>query len=274
MNPSVKSVLYAIGVLAVLIFILAANPFVIIKAGERGVVLRFGAVQPAVLDEGLHFRIPFADTVIKADVKILKDEQSATSASKDLQVVTTKVVLNFHLDPTAVNKLYQQIGPDYQNKIINPAIHEAVKAVTARFTAEELITNRPKVKEGIKEALNERLPHYHVLVDDLSITDFDFSKEFNAAIESKQTAEQLALKAKRDLDRIKIEADQKVATARAEAEGLRAQKQEITPDLIKLREIEMQREAIKKWDGRLPQVTSGAIPFLDLDRVTQGPSRK
>ncbi len=274
MHPSFKSVLYAIGALAVLILVLAANPFVIIKAGERGIVLRFGAVQPKILGEGLNFRIPFAETIIKMDVKILKDEQQATSASKDLQVVTTKVVLNFHLDPAAVNKLYQQIGLDYQSKIINPAIHEAFKAVTARYTAEELITNRPKVKDGIKDALNERLPNYHILVDDLLITDFDFSKEFNAAIESKQTAEQLALKAKRDLDRIKIEAEQKVATAKAEAEALRAQKQEITPDLIKLREIEMQREAIKKWDGRLPQVTSGAIPFLDLDRVTQGAARK
>lgn len=260
-----------IGALLVLVLL---NPLVIVSAGERGVVLRFGAVQPYLLDEGIHFRIPLVDTVVKITVRIQKEEMVATAASKDLQVVTTKIALNYHIDPHAAHRLFQEIGTEYRTRVIDPAIQEAVKAVTARYTAEELITQRAKVKDDIRHALKDRLPAYHLLVDELSITDFDFSKEFSTAIEAKQTAEQLALKAKRDLDRIKIEAEQKVAQAKAEAEALRVQKQEITADLIKLREIEMQREAIKKWDGRLPQITGSAIPFINLERPDTAPAER
>jgi prohibitin 2 len=149
--------------------------------------------------------------------------------------------------------------------VIDPAVQEAVKAVTAEFTAEQLISERPKVREEIKRLLRDRLSPFHIMVDDFSIINFEFSKEFNRAIEEKQTAEQLALKARRDLDRIKIEAEQQIAKARAEAESLRLQKQEVTSELIRLREIEAQVRAIEKWDGRLPGVVgSGTVPFINV----------
>ena len=145
-----------------------------------------------------------------------------------------------------------------------------VKAVTALYTAVELITQREKVRSEIKEHLKSRLIGYNILVDDFSIVNFKFSQQFTQAIEAKQTAEQFALKAQRDLERIKIEAEQKVAQAKAEAEALRLQKANISPELVKLRQIEASLKAIEKWDGHMPKVTSGSVPFIDVKSLEQG----
>lgn len=240
------------------------NPFVIVGPGERGVVLNFGAVQKDVLGEGLHFRIPIMQKVLKIDVRIQKSQSDAESVSKDLQDTKSIIAVNYHVAPDKANKVYQNIGTNYKERIIDPAVQEVVKAITAKYTAVELITQREKIRGEIKDLLKNRLIVYDVLVDDFSIVNFRFSHQFEQAIESKQTAEQLALKAQRDLERIKIEAEQKVASAKAEAESLRLQKENVTPQLIKLRQIEASIKAIEKWDGRLPKITSGAIPFIDM----------
>ncbi len=252
--------------LLVLVFIIFStiNPFVIVGAGERGVVLNFGAVQDSVLGEGLHFRIPIMQKVQKIDVRIHKSQTDAESVSKDLQDTKSTIAVNYHVSPDKVNKIYQNIGVEYKERIIDPAVQEVVKAITARYTAVELITQREKVRGEIKELLKQRLITYDILVDDFSIVNFRFSQQFEQAIESKQTAEQLALKAQRDLERIKIEAEQKIASAKAEAESLRLQKENVTAQLIKLRQIEASIKAIDKWDGHLPKITSSAIPFIDL----------
>jgi regulator of protease activity HflC (stomatin/prohibitin superfamily) len=247
-----------------IIALLFMNPFVIVGAGERGVVLNFGAVQDKVLDEGLHFRIPVMQKVIKVDVRIHKSQTDAESVSKDLQDTKSTIAVNYHVSPEKVNKIYQDIGTAYKERIIDPAVQEVVKAITARYTAVELITQREKIRSEIKDLLKQRLVVYDILVDDFSIVNFRFSQQFEQAIEAKQTAEQLALKAQRDLERIKIEADQKVASAKAEAESLRLQKENVTPQLIKLRQIEASIKAIEKWDGHLPKINSGAVPFIDL----------
>ncbi|MBI5182583.1 MAG: prohibitin family protein [Nitrospirae bacterium] len=251
-------------IFAALIIMLVLNPFVIIGAGERGVVLNFGAVQPVVLGEGLHLRVPIMQKIIKIDVKVHKSQTEAEAASKDLQDTHSIIAVNYHILPDKANWIFQNIGIEYKNRIIDPAVQEVVKAVTARYTAVELITQREKVRSEIKELLKERLIIYNILVDDFSIVNFKFSQQFAQAIESKQTAEQLALKAKRDLDRIKIEAEQKVTQAKAEAEALKLQKENVTAQLIKLRQIEASMKAIEKWDGHLPKVTSGAVPFIDV----------
>ncbi|CAM3473083.1 Prohibitin family protein [Hydrogenibacillus schlegelii] len=143
-------------------------------------------------------------------------------------------------------------------------MQEVFKAITARYTAEELITLRQKVSEETKALLAERLRPYGIVVDGYNIVNFDFSDEFNKAVEEKLTAEQKALKAQRDLERVKVEAQQKIEQAKAEAEALRIQREQITPELLRLREIEVQRMAVEKWDGKLPNVTGGAVPFLPL----------
>ena len=151
----------------------------------------------------------------------------------------------------------------FKSRIIDPAVQESMKAGTAQFTAEELITKRAEVSVQIKAMLAERLLTHNIIVDEFNIVDFSFSAVFNEAIEAKQTAEQSALKAERDLERVKIEAEQQITAARAEAEGQRLQRETITSQLLQLR-------AIEKWDGHLPQVTSGATPFIDLKGLRGG----
>ena len=262
-----KIALYAAALLVLWIVVKLLNPFVIVGAGERGVVLNFGAVQKSVLGEGLHFRIPIVQKIVMVDVRIQKSQTDAESVSKDLQDTKSTIAVNYHASPDKVNNIYQNIGTSFKDRIIDPAVQEVVKAITARYTAVELITQRERVRNEIKELLKQRLASYDIIVDDFSIVNFRFSQQFEAAIESKQTAEQLALKAQRDLDRIKIEAEQKIASAKAEAESLRLQKENVTPQLIQLRKIEASIKAIEKWDGHMPKVTTGAVPFLDLKSV-------
>jgi len=240
------------------------SPFAIVPAGSRGVITTFGKVNMDVLDEGLHFRIPIAQKVHLVDVQIQKGEGKGDAASKDLQTIHTTVVLNYHIDPKSAAMVFQEVGNKIGERIVVPAVQESVKSATAEYTAEELISKRSEVKNKITSLLENRLQKFGVKVDEFSVTNFDFSKSFNEAIESKTTAEQLKLKAERDLMRIKIEAEQKIASAKAEAESLRLQKQEVTPELLKLREIENQSKAIDKWNGQLPSVT-GQIPFISLD---------
>ena len=250
----------------IVVVFLFFRPWVEVGPGQRGIVLNFGAVQEQVLQEGLHLRIPVMQEVVFMDVKVQKAETDAAAASADLQDVSSRVALNYHIVPDKANIVYQKIGLQFKERIIDPAILEVVKAVTAKYSAEELITKRPAVSEAMRLALMERLIVNNIAVDAFSIVIFSFSKIFTEAIESKQTAEQLALKAKRDLDRIKIEAEQKITAARAEAESLRLQRANISPDLIELRKIEANMKAIDKWNGVLPQVTGGgSIPLIGLD---------
>lgn len=252
-------------VVGIIVLILLLGSFSVVSAGERGVRLTFGKPSMDALDEGIHFKIPIVQSIKKLEVRTQKIETQADSASRDLQDVQTTIALNFHLMPDTTPRLYQQIGTDYKSRIIDPAIQESVKAVSARFTAEELVARRPEVREGIRQELVDKLGKYFIQVDDFNIVNFQFSAEFDKAIEQKVTAEQLKLKAERDLERIKIEKEQTITQAEAEAEALRLQKQEITPDLIELRKIEVQRTAVEKWNGILPKVTGGAIPFIQLD---------
>ncbi len=251
-----------VGIIFILIILISwLNPFTVIGPGERGVVTRLGAVEDRVLNEGLNFRVPVIEQVMKMDVKTQKLEVDALSYSKDLQNVDTKIALNFHLDPNHVHRLLQEIGQDYEVRIIGPAIQESVKAATAQFTAAELVSERPKVKEEIKASLVGRLSPRYIDVDDFSIMNFQFSDSYEKAIEEKQVAEQNALKAQNDLRRIQVEAEQRVTQAKAEAEAIKIQTEALqqNQNLVRL-------EAVKKWDGVLPKYIMGnAIPFLDLN---------
>ncbi|MDD2852665.1 MAG: prohibitin family protein [Desulfuromonadaceae bacterium] len=258
-----KKIIVAAG--AVMFILIFLRPWVQVGPGQRGIVLNFGAVQSLVMEEGLHVLIPVMQKVALMDVKVQKVETDAAAASSDLQDISTRVALNYHVVPDKANIVYQNIGIHFGERIIDPAIQEVVKAITAKYTAEELITKRAVVGEAMRLALAERLLPNNIAVDAFSIMTFSFSKVFTEAIESKQTAEQLALKAKRDLDRIKIEAEQKITAARAEAESLRLQRANISTDLIELRKIEANMKAIEKWNGILPQVTGGgSIPLIGL----------
>ena len=272
----------------IVISIIAVSSVRVVDAGNRGILVQFGNVDTDVsLDEGLHFVVPFRDNVVQMEVRTQKIVESATSASKDLQDVSTQVALNYHVNPDRAQVLYQQLGPDYANRVIVPAIQESVKQVTARFNAEELITNRETVKNQIEEQIKARLAPYNVVVDALSITEFAFSQQFTTAVESKVEAQQRALQAQNELRRIQIEAQQNEAKAIGEqkaniarAEGIKqsnvlqaeGEAQAITIIDQQLRNNPTYLEWLKatKWDGVLPLVTGGGsdgqgnTPFIDI----------
>ena len=246
------------GILSFLLF----TSIAIVPAGYRGVLLTFGAVTGKPLPEGIHFIIPVVQKVVNMEVRTIKYQADADSASKDLQSVTTTVALNYHLDPSKVCKIYKKLGREYQDRVIIPAIEESVKASTAKFTAEELITKRPKVKEEISNILKERLDDYGIIVETVNIVNFRFSEEFDRAIEEKVTAEQRALTAKRLLEKVKFEAQQKIEAAKGEAEAIR-----IINDQLEKSPYYLQWLAIQKWDGKLPLVTGNAMPFILLNQT-------
>lgn len=250
------------------IVISIVNPFVLVGAGKRGVVMNFGAVQDNIMGEGLHFRIPIVQKVEKIDIQTQKLGVKATAYSKDIQTVESQLALNYHIKSDIVNKLWQEVGADYQARLIDPSIQESVKAVTAKFTAQELIEQRAKVKDEIKTELSNRLSKYFT-VDEFSIIDFSFSDEYEKAVEAKQVAQQSALKAENDLQRIKTEAEQRIAQAKAEAEAIKLQSEAANNDkYISLKALEVQKLAVEKWNGKLPDqmIPGGALPFINLNK--------
>lgn len=240
--------------------------FTTVDAGSRGVVLRFGAVTGRTLDPGPHLITPFFETVRPISVQVQVEKLDSEAASHDLQVVHTQVTLAYYQDPCCVTDIWSKLNDDALSRVVIPAIQEAIKAQTAQFDAEQLVAQRSAVRDGIEQYVRNRLLTHHIDVDAVSITDFRFSEEYNRAIEAKVTAQQNALKAQNDLNRIKIEAEQKVAQAQAEAKALEVQKQQITPELVQLRTIEMMQQ---HWDGHLPDVYmsgqgGGALPMIDV----------
>ncbi len=243
---------------AAAVLIVALNSFTSVQAGHSGVVLTFGKVSEAVLSEGLHVKIPFIQQIIQIDNRVLKAEVDCSSASKDLQTVSSTIALNYRVRNEASAKIYKEVGLSYENVIINPAIQECVKAVTAKYTAEQLITERQIISDQMKELLNEKISSYGLELEIFNIISFEFTAEYNAAIEAKQTAQQNALKAEQDLQRIKVEAEQTVAQAQAEAEAYRLKSEQITPQMIAM-------EYIDKWDGKLPAVAGGDSSSMLID---------
>jgi regulator of protease activity HflC (stomatin/prohibitin superfamily) len=237
-------------IIAIVAVVLLSQCIAIVDSGHSGVVLTFQSVQGTVLTEGLHFKIPFAQTVVQVDNRVQKAEATCSSASKDLQTISSVIAVNYKVLNDNSASVYKNIGRNYVDVIITPAIQECVKAVTARYTAEELITKRQQVSEEMREELITKISSYGFEIQVFNIISFDFSAEYNAAIEAKQTAQQNALKAEQDLQRVRVEAEQTVARAEAEAEAYKLKSQEITSEILMMNYIE-------KWDGKLPVMVSG-----------------
>ncbi len=289
-RSSIRIVIPVIIGFILLVVVLAAS-VKIVEAGHRGVLLKFGAVDTsASLSEGIHFVTPFRDNVVQLEVRTQKTTENAASASRDLQDVSTQVAVNYHINPETAQLLFQQLGYDYASRVIAPAIQESVKQVTARFNAENLITNRETVKSEIEQQIKQRLAAYNIAVEALSITEFQFSEQFRRAVEAKVEAEQRALQANNDLRRIEIEAQQAEARAVGEqqaniarAEGVRqaavlqAQGEAEAIQIVEaqLRENPRYLEWLKtqRWDGVLPLVTGGgegATPFIEIPAAREG----
>lgn len=254
-------------IVGILCLIVIFGTFYTITAGYRGVILTFG--KPTMIDmgEGLHIKIPLVQKVIKMNVKTQKYEADLTAASKDLQDVKTKIAINYHIVPEKVPEIYRDIGINYAETLIYPYEQETNKGITSQFTAEELITKREVVRDKMRIDLADKLRPRGIVVEEVSIINFEFSTSFTQAIEQKVTAEQLAFAAKNKLEQIKYEAQQRVTQATAEAEAIKIQAQAIQAQGGK---DYVQLQAITKWNGVMPTfVGGGAIPFINIPIGTE-----
>jgi regulator of protease activity HflC (stomatin/prohibitin superfamily) len=256
----------------IIIIIVISESVVIVQAGHRGVVLFVGAVENRVLGEGVHFIVPFAEEVIPLEVRTLKYQAEATAASNDLQQVETVIALNYHLNPADVNKIYQQLGPDYADRVIAPTIQESVKASVAKYNAEELITKREIVKGVIANAIRNSLSAKDMVVETIFITDFRFSPVFSSQVEDKVVAYQKYLTELNNLRGIQVVANQTVVQAQAQAKaniakaGGESQAIRIITSQLRQDPQYLQWQAINKWNGQMPYSLGGqgALPFFQL----------
>ncbi len=243
MKAKVNTVAVVVGVF---ILLLLSMSWKIIRQGEVGVVTRFGKTTGRIMQPGLNWKIPLAEAAVIMDTKIRRADTRAQAGTRDLQTVDTSIVLNYHIMSSDTSEIYGNIGDDNKlyEKVIYPAIQEVVKSAFSQYKAEELLTKRDEVKEVIDTRLSERLSTYWVKVDDISLTDITFSKEFDKAIEAKQVAEQMAQKAQYE-----------VVTAKAEAEKNKVQTTALTPEIL-------QKMWLEKWNGVLPQVLGDGVNVM------------
>ena len=252
------------GILIIGVIVLIAS-ITTVPTGYVGIKTRFGQVQEDMIQEGFNFKVPFIESIVKIDCRTQKNEVTTEASSKDLQKVSNiKIVVNYNVDKTKANQLYKEIGKDYQTVLIEPAILESIKQGMSQYTAEELITKRSEVADGIMNLLKVKLEEKGVLVSALNKTDLSFSEEFDKAVEEKQIVEQETQKAQYELEKAKVENEKKVENAKADAEVMKQQNAQITEEYLKLKELEVQQKAIEKWNGQLPTATSNAIPFLNI----------
>jgi regulator of protease activity HflC (stomatin/prohibitin superfamily) len=258
----------AVGLLMIMGGVLM-SAVVIVPTGNRAVLLRFGAAYNT-LEEGIHLITPGMDSVYLMETRTQKEESKATAASRDLQTVTTSLALNFHIDPSRLASIYRNVGSEYNSRIIDPAVQESVKTVTAKYTAEELIKNRAQVKAEVELDITHRLKAYDIIVEPagLSITNFDFSPEFNKAIEQKQVAQQEAEKQKYVLQQAELQKQTEIAKAQGTAKAA-----QLNAEALKVQGagLVIAREWIEKWDGKLPSVygagSGGGGMIFDLSTL-------
>jgi regulator of protease activity HflC (stomatin/prohibitin superfamily) len=249
-----------LGFVALVLFLIL-KPFGFVPVGYRGIATQMGTPTGNIRSEGFFFKVPLIQGNKNMEVRVQKKEVEASAASKDLQSVTSKIAVNFAIDPTRVIDLYREVGDNYDDRIISPALQESIKSTTAKFTAEELITKRGEVSDTILADLRTRIGQYGLIASDLNILDFDYSKSFNESIERKVTAQQDALAAENKLKQIEFEAQQAVASAKGKAEAQRIEGEALraNPEVLDIR-------AIERWNGVLPTyMTSGStMPFLNI----------
>lgn len=246
----------------VIVAVIALNCFTVVEAGHTGVVVTLGKVKDGVLQEGIHVKAPFVQQVVKIDNRIVKLEVETEAFSKDLQTVTTTLAINYRVDTKKSNSIYKNIGADYEAVLITPAVNEVLKATAAQYTAEESVTNRTLISEGLIAGLNEKLNAIGLYVTDVNIVNYDFSEAFINAIEEKQVAQQKLLKAETEkqtaITNAKAQAESIKIKAEAEAEANKKLSASLTNEIIENNKIE-------KWDGKLPQVTGNASSLINMD---------
>ncbi len=266
-------------VLVLIVVIILWGTFVIVPAGHRGVVLWWGSVENRIMGEGLNFKVPIAENVIKVDVKVQPHPfKEIDASSKEYQMVKMTGMMNFHIDPAFVNDLYQKVGLDFADKVIDPAFNDFVKEVVPTYPIGEILPKREEIRQRAMKKLGDNLSRYHIIVDDIYFANIRFSPEYEKAIEAKQVAQQQVETQKQVLAQREIEAQQKVATAKGEAESIQvvAQGQAKANDAISrsISPILVHYKSIERWNGILPQVSGGAVPFIDITKLEGAGAKK
>lgn len=266
-KPSREALIAFRMILVLLVLALLSSFFVIVNAGQRGVLMQFGQVQSEILDEGIHWMMPIVNTVQLLSVRVQSQEISAEASSKDLQEVYTDIVVNWHIVPEEAQLAFQQIGDEQAivEHIISPAVEEVLKAIMALYTAEEIITKREEVKTQVDNLLKSRVARYHVAVDDISLVHVHFSDQFSDAVEAKQIAEQEAKRAGFMVLKAMREAEVKIQLARGEAEAQRLVRETLSPEFI-------HKQTVERWDGKLPLIVGDShsrLLELELDELVQ-----
>jgi len=261
-----------IAIFLLVILVVLWGTFVIVPAGHRGVILWWGSVEKRIMGEGLNFKVPIAENVIKVDVKVQPHPfKEIDASSKEYQMVKMTGMMNFHIDPSYVNDLYQKVGLDFADKVIDPAFNDFVKEVVPTYPIGEILPKREEIRKRAMTKLGDNLSRYHIIVDDIYFANIRFSPEYEGAVEAKQVAQQQVETQKQVLAQREIEAQQKVATAKGEAESILvvAQGQAKANDALSrsISPILVQYKSIEKWNGILPQVSGGSIPFVDLRKI-------
>ncbi len=262
-------------ILVALIVVFSA--FTVVPAGSTGVVVTLGKVSETPLQEGLHLKIPLVQTVEIISNKIQKVEVDAPAVSKDLQSISSSIAVNFRVGNKSSAYIYKNIGRDYQSVVLLPAVQESMKSVTAKYTAEELITERAQVGQEVQEALSNKVSDYGVVIEKFNIVNFEFSAEFDKAIEAKQVAEQNLIKTKTEQEQAIViaeaEAKKKLIEAEAEAKAIlqkaEAQAEANRKIAASLSDEMIEYAKVEKWNGELP-VATGGNTFMDISGVTEG----
>lgn len=252
-----------VGIISIIALLILISSFVIVQSGTRGVVLTWGAFHGTIFEPGFHFKFPLAQSVIKLNVQTNKIEVERSEAySHDLQVVDIHSVINYNLDPQAVGTVFAQYGLEFEGKVLTPNLEASVKQTIAKYTAEELLSKRSEVQDEIQNALKSSVPSPFIITK-YALVNEQFSKDFEAAIEAKQVAQQDAEKAKNELTKAQIDAESRIATAKGEAEAIKIQAEAIQQQggaaYVNL-------QAINKWNGTLPTYMTGVVPFVNLQK--------
>ena len=249
MTQKIRKIIIIVAI-ALLCIVVVANCITVVNAGHTGVVVTLGKVNEGVLQEGLHFKAPFVQKIVKIDNRIVKLEVETEAFSKDLQTVETTLAINYRVDTAKSYSIYKNIGANYEQVLVVPAVNEVLKAITAQYTAEESVTNRALISDGLIQGLNDKLNNIGLYITDVNIINFDFSEAFITAIEEKQVAQQQLLKAETEkqtaITNAEAEAETLRIKAEAEAEANNKIKASLNEDIIRSKFYD-------KWDGKLPQ---------------------
>lgn len=250
--------------LVVLAALLGFSSFFIITPGEVALKTRLGSVVDSY-SEGIHFKIPFIESITKFSIQIQRADIRTQAFSKDLQTMTSHLVINHRIQKETVISIYRDLGKNYVSNLVDPMAQEMFKAIAAKYSADSIIANRAALVEELNKVVKEKLQEKMIIVTDISVVDLDFTDQFLKAVEDKQVAEQQAKMSEKLVEKAKRDAESQIAKARGEAESLRMQREAVTQQLIELRKVEAQLKAIEKWNGALPHYVGGGVPFISMD---------